>query len=112
MYKSLPAVICKYSPPGEKPLPINTVAYVIVKCHVPASLCAGPVLFEASKNTPLAGNPNDDNYDFGLPDFGLPLVITLSTVNAPQQGLPNGVITFLVQVSDYVHGTRMESVVS
>jgi hypothetical protein len=34
-----------------------------------------PVLLEASEITPLAGDPNDDNYDSGVPDFGPPLVI-------------------------------------
>ena len=78
----------------------------------PASLRAGPVLLEVSEITPLAGNPDNDDYDSGLPDFGLPLVITLGTVDAPQQGPPNVVVTFPVRVSDYVRGTRMESVVS
>ena len=52
-YKSMPAVIRKYSPPGEKALPNNTVAFIVAKCHVPASLCVGPVLIEASEITPI-----------------------------------------------------------
>ena len=52
-YKSMLAVIRKYSPPGEKALPSNTVAYIVAKCHVPASLCVGLVLLEASEITPI-----------------------------------------------------------
>ena len=43
-YKSMLAVIRKDSPPSKKALPNNTMAYIVAKFHVPASLCVGPVL--------------------------------------------------------------------
>jgi hypothetical protein len=52
-YKSMLAVIRKDSPPSKKALPNNTMAYIVAKFHVPASLCVGPVLLEASEITPI-----------------------------------------------------------
>ena len=48
MFKSMPAQIRKYSPPKDNPLP---VAYVIAKCHIPASARVGPILLDPASRS-------------------------------------------------------------
>jgi hypothetical protein len=109
--KSMPATVCIYSPPGDAPLTNDTVAYINTKCHVPASINVGPILLDASELTALAGDPSHADYEKGLPDFKSPSVVGLGFVDGPVQGPPNGIVTFHVRVSEFVHGRRLESVI-
>jgi hypothetical protein len=94
--KSMPATIRIYSPPNDKPLPIDTVAYVDASCHVPASMALGPILLDATEITGLAGDPTSPDYEKNLPDFKSPRVVGLGIVDGPVQGPPNGIVVFPV----------------
>jgi hypothetical protein len=90
--------------------PNNSVAYVTAKVSVPAANIGGPILLAASSITPLIGDPAMLNYDQRIPNFEAPLVVTLGIVDGPLRGPPNGVVSFPVQVSDYMRGGKMECV--
>ena len=65
----MPAEIRKYSPPKDNPLP---VAYVIAKCHIPASARVGPIILD-----PASRSIEKTLFEFGIP---------WSSRSAPQQG--------------------------
>ncbi|KAF8485204.1 hypothetical protein DFH94DRAFT_842849 [Russula ochroleuca] len=108
-HTSLPAQLRKYSPPGEDPLPDDTVAYIVAKAHVPAMNVGGPVLLDVVHIAPLFGDPASEGYDSRLPDFDYPLVVALGTVTGPQEGPPGGIVTFPITVSEFVRGGSKES---
>jgi hypothetical protein len=74
-------------------------------------MALGPILLDATEITGLAGDPTSPEYEKNLPDFKSPHVVGLGIVDGPVQGLPNGIVIFPVRLSEFIRGTRLESVI-
>jgi len=101
------AELRKYSPPGDTVFQDETVAYVITKAFVPPGHVAANILLDAVHIAPILGDPSSDEYENSVPDFLHPAIFAHGTVSGDGVADANSVVTFPVNVSDYVRGSTM-----
>lgn len=105
-----PASLRVYSPYKDVALPDNTVAFVIAKASIPASVPGETILLEAVRAVAVPGDPADDDYESRVPDFPHPVIIGLGLVSTPPRVLSDGSSkAFAVVSSDYVRDSRLET---
>ncbi|CDO69900.1 hypothetical protein BN946_scf184884.g59 [Trametes cinnabarina] len=101
---ALPAELRVYSPPGQNPLPNNTIVFLTAKLHLRSAL---PVLMDAMHLYPFPGDVNDMDYEDHVPDMPYPLIYGIGTVQSKEETLADGKSRgFLVSASERVRDVQ------
>ena len=102
----VPADLHIYSPMNDILHADNTIAFVVVRVHVPHS---GDILLDAIHIVPCPGDPSLDSYDDTVPDFQFPIVYGLGIVSSPHETLPNRSTGFSIALTEYVCNANQQS---
>ncbi len=82
-----PAEIRIYGPPGDVPLPENTIAFVLAKVHIPDS---GSILLDAICMYAIPGNPQSSDYEERAPDIVHPYIYGIGSTLGKAKSLVDG----------------------
>lgn len=102
------AELRRYSPPNDAVLADDTIAFVIAKVYVPPANVPGSILLEAIHIAPVPSDPTSDTYEDTVPNFHYPAVFAQGTVLNNHQEKQSGLVTFPMNVSDYIRGTTKQ----
>ena len=97
----------KYSPLGDTIFQDDTITYVVTKGFVPPGHIAANILLNAIHIAPIPGDPSLNKYENSVPEFLHPAIFTHGTVLGDRTGNASSVITFSINISDYVHRSKM-----
>lgn len=97
----------KYSPLGDTIFQDDTITYVVTKGFVPPGHIAANILLNAIRIAPIPGDPSLNKYENSVPEFLHPAIFAHGTVSGDGMGDANSVITFSVNISDYVCRSKM-----
>ena len=108
MLGPISAELHRYSPPNDAVLADDTIAFVIAKVYVPPANVPGSILLEAIHIAPVPSDPTSDTYEDTVPNFHYPAVFAQGTVLNNHQEKQSGLVTFPMNVSDYIRGTTKQ----
>jgi hypothetical protein len=108
----LQAQLRVYSPMGNVPLPNNTVVFAVTHAHIDKE---SPALLEAQVVFPYPGDPSDETYQDGLPDFPATFFVGVgpsrTSANVKEYAPDGQSRAFTLDLSDYVRDALKPSLV-
>ena len=107
----VPADIRHYRAPNEVAVADNSVAFVAAKAFSPGHIVPDEFLLDTISMEVLPGDPRTVAYDDHMPIPRPPTVLANGTVTDTHPSSEDAIVTFTITVSEFVRGSRKQSVI-